>query len=103
MRIPCSTTASFAWATNSSPGMLRRGKAFGYSVVMVMFSRCVRITSQLKCSTSCSAEHGVELGARAKAGVGEAGVLQLAQGVLVHIQAIVLVVGVFVPLQSQPG
>ncbi|WP_233539389.1 metallophosphoesterase [Collinsella sp. AM28-11LB] len=23
--IPCSTTASFAWATNSSPGMLRRG------------------------------------------------------------------------------
>ena len=99
MRIPCSTAASFAWATNSSPGMLRRGKAFGYSAVMVMFSRCVRITSQLKCSTSCSAE----LGARAKAGVGEAGVLQLAQGVLVHIQAIVLVVGAFVPLQSQPG
>ena len=42
---------------------------------------------------------GVELGARAKAGVGEAGVLQPAQGALVQIQAIVLVVGAFVPLK----
>ena len=46
---------------------------------------------------------GVEFGTRAKTGIGEAGVLQLAQGVLVQIQAIVLVVGAFVPLQSQPG
>ena len=46
---------------------------------------------------------GVELGARAKAGVGEAGVLQLVQGVLVQVQAIVLVVGAFVPLKPQPG
>ena len=46
---------------------------------------------------------GVEFGTRAKTGIGEAGVLQLTQGVLVQIQAIVLVVGAFVPLQSQPG
>ena len=46
---------------------------------------------------------GVELGACAKAGIGEAGVLQLTQGVLVQIQAIVLVVGAFVPLEPQPG
>ena len=46
---------------------------------------------------------GVEFGARAKAGVGEAGVLQLVQGVLVQVQAIVLVVGAFVPLKPQPG
>ncbi len=45
----------------------------------------------------------VELGTRAKAGVGEAGVLQLAQGALVQVEAIVLVVGAFVPLESQPG
>ena len=38
-----------------------------------------------------------------KTGIGEAGVLQLAQGVLVQIQAIVLVVGAFVPLEPQPG
>lgn len=61
--IPCSTTVSFAWATNSSPGMLRSGNAFGYSAVTVMFSRCARMTSQLKCSTSCSAERGVVSGA----------------------------------------
>lgn len=61
--IPCSTTASFAWATNSSPGMLRRGAVAGYSAVTVMFSRCARMTSQLKCSTSCSAERGVVSGA----------------------------------------
>ena len=42
---------------------------------------------------------GVELGTRAKAGVGEAGVLQLAQGALVQVEAIVLVVGAFVPLK----
>lgn len=46
---------------------------------------------------------GVEFGTRAKTGIGEAGVLQLAQGVLVQIQAIVLVVGAFVPLEPQPG
>lgn len=46
---------------------------------------------------------GVELGARAKAGIGEAGVLQLVQGALVQVEAIVLVVGAFVPLESQPG
>ena len=46
---------------------------------------------------------GVELGARAKAGIGEAGVLQLVQGVLVQVQAIVLAVGAFVPLKPQPG
>ena len=46
---------------------------------------------------------GVELGTCAKAGVGEAGVLQLVQGVLVQVQAIVLVVGAFVPLKPQPG
>ena len=45
----------------------------------------------------------MEFGTRAKTGIGEAGVLQLTQGVLVQIQAIVLVVGAFVPLQSQPG
>ena len=43
---------------------------------------------------------GVELGARAKAGIGEAGVLQLVQGALVQVEAIVLVVGAFVPLES---
>ena len=42
---------------------------------------------------------GVELGARAKAGIGEAGVLQLVQGALVQVEAIVLVVGAFVPLK----
>ena len=46
---------------------------------------------------------GVELGARAKAGVGKAGVLQLVQGGLVQVQAIVLVVGAFVPLEPQPS
>lgn len=60
---PCSTTVLSAWATNSSPGMSRRGGVAGYSTVTVMFSRCVRITSQLKCSTSCSAERGVASGA----------------------------------------
>ena len=53
-------------------------------------------------SLACGAL-GVEFGARAKAGVGEAGVLQLVQGVLVQVQAIVLVVGAFVPLKPQPG
>ena len=61
--IPCSTTASFAWVTNSSPGMLRRGGVAGYSTVTVMLSRCARMTSHLKCSTSCSAERGVVSGA----------------------------------------
>ena len=60
---PCSTTVSFAWATNSSPGTLRRVGVPGYSAVTVMFSLCLRMTSQLKCSTSCSAERGVASGA----------------------------------------
>ena len=46
---------------------------------------------------------GMELGARAKAGIGEADVLQLAQGGLVQVQAIVLVIGAFVPLEPQPS
>ena len=45
------------------PRMLRRGGVAGYSTVTVMFSRCARMTSQLKCSTSCSAERGVVSGA----------------------------------------
>ena len=60
---PYSTTASSTWVTNSNPGTLRRGGAFGYSAVTVMFSLCARMTSQLKCSTSCSAERGVVSGA----------------------------------------
>ena len=56
-----------------------------------------RAVARVRCA------RGVELGARTKAGIGEAGVLQLAQGVLVQVQAVVLVVGAFVPLQPQPG